>query len=107
MGDRISKEELKEKMEAKRVVVVDVLSGDSYANKHIKGSRSIPLEELQSEGWKRLDKDSEIVTYCAGYACSLSKKAAGFLKGKGFKAKAYEGGIKEWSESGYPTEGSS
>ncbi len=103
MVDTISKEELKHKLESQSVVVVDVLEKDSYSNKHIKGAISIPLEELQSEGWKKLDKSREVVTYCASYMCTASKKAAEFLKGKGFNAKAYEGGIKEWNDSHYPT----
>jgi len=35
---------------------------------------------------------------------SATKKAAEKLVAKGFKVKAYEGGIKEWSEAGLPTD---
>jgi rhodanese-related sulfurtransferase len=105
MVDTVSKDELKQKIAEGSVVVVNVLSKDSYDQEHIKGSISIPIEELEKDGWKKLDKNKQIVTYCASYTCPASKRGAEFLKGKSFNVSAYEGGIKEWSESGYQTEG--
>ncbi len=105
MTENISKEQLKEKIEGGSTIVVNVLSKEAYEDSHIKGSISIPLEDLQKDGWEKLDKSKQIVTYCASTTCKGSKKAAEFLKGKEFNVVAYEGGIKEWSESGYPVEG--
>ena len=61
----------------------------------------VPLDQLDSRK-NELDKDKEVVTYCAGPECDTSIKAAIKLQDLGFKVKAYEGGIKEWSEAGLP-----
>ena len=51
--------------------------------------------------------DVEEVTYCAGYECHASSQAAQLLADNGFRVRAYEGGIKEWKDSGLPTEAAS
>ena len=83
------------------VQIVNVLSPEHYGKGFIKGSKKIPLEQLD-ERMGELDKTKEVVTYCAGYECSASIKAAEKLATNGFKVKAYEGGIKEWVEYGLP-----
>jgi ArsR family transcriptional regulator len=100
----ISKEELKQKIDRNEPVqIVNVLSPDSYSLGMIKGSKRIPLSELdQRQG--ELDKSQEVITYCAGYECSASREAATLLSTKGYNVKAYEGGIKEWKNAGLPTE---
>ncbi len=101
----ISKEELKAKMDAGSVIVINVLSRASFETIHLAGSLSIPIDQLQGGEWQKLDKNKEVIVYCANYDCNESKLAAVFLQEKGFNVKAYEGGIKDWSESGYPVEG--
>lgn len=66
----------------------------------------MPRFDLEAGRWKELDRSKEIVVYCSSYECSASKASAEFLEDKGYDAKAYEGGVKEWAESGLPTEGS-
>lgn len=105
MVKEIKKEGLLKKLKDKNVVVVNVLSKQSYEKRHIKGSISIPRSELETGRWKELDKKKEIITHCSSYDCSASKYAAEFLEKKGFKVWAYEGGIKEWAEDGLPTKG--
>jgi rhodanese-related sulfurtransferase len=90
----------------KNFFLINVLPSESYADCHIKGSISVPLEKLE-EFAQKLDKNAEIVVYCARYACPLSKKAWKLLKKLGFvNIKAYEGGILEWHQTGLATEGS-
>ncbi len=101
----VSKEELQAKIGDPGVLVFDVLSRSSYATMHIRGTESLPLEEIQAGAWEKLDKGKEIIVYCADLACQTSKSAAEFLQAKGLNVKAYEGGIKEWSQSGLPVEG--
>ena len=100
-GMTITKEELVKKLG--KVQVVNVLSPDWYKLGMIKGSRKIPLSELDQRT-KELNKSKEVVTYCASTQCSASSEAAKKLAAKGFKVKAYEGGIKEWTEAGLPVE---
>lgn len=105
----MTKEALKDKMRDANVVVLNVLSENDFAKLHIKGSENLPLG--QSEGdfvqavEKRYGKDKFFITYCAGLTCNAGPKAAKALQEKGFKANDYPGGVQEWSEAGFPMEG--
>lgn len=101
----ITKDELAEKMCRGGTVVVNVLAREGYEKLHIKGSISIPRNELERGGWENLDRTKEVVVHCSSYACGASRMAAEFLEAKGFNVRAYEGGIKEWAEAELPTEG--
>ncbi len=98
----ITKEELSAKIASgDSVQIVNVLSPDYYKLGVIKGSKKIPLNELDKR-LGELDKSKEVVTYCANYKCSASREAAKKLSKLGFNVRAYEGGAKEWKESGLP-----
>ena len=98
----ITKEEFSKKIAAgDPVQVVNVLTPDQYNRGIIKGSKKIPLEELDKR-IQELDKTREVVTYCASYKCGASREAARKLAALGFNVRAYEGGIKEWKEAGLP-----
>jgi len=100
----ITKEELAQKIQnAQPVQIINVLDPKFYNWGFIKGSIKIPLDQLDRR-LGVLDKNIEVVTYCASYDCPASIKAAEKLLSKGFKVCAYEGGIKEWKEAGLPTE---
>lgn len=103
--DSITKEELLRKIGDKRTLVVNVLARDEYEKIHIKGSISVPRGEMEGGGWERLDRTKEIIVHCSSYDCHASRLAAEFLGERGFKARAYEGGMREWAEAGLPTEG--
>jgi len=50
-----------------RVVILDVLSREVYANGHIPGAINIPLAELPDSAAAELpDRDREIIVYCGG-----------------------------------------
>jgi rhodanese-related sulfurtransferase len=101
---RIDKDELMEKMkDDEGVQVVNVLEPALYGLGAIQGSLKIPLGELERrEG--ELDKSREVVTYCAGGDCTASKTAAERLAARGYMARYYGGGIREWKEKGLPLE---
>jgi len=101
----ISKDEVVAGLGSGKMVVVNVLAPPAYEMIHIKGSIPIPLSELKNGRWKELDNGKEIVVHCSSYSCNASREAADFLESKGFNARAYEGGIREWAESGLPMEG--
>lgn len=102
--ETITKEELKQKLiSGEPVQVVNVLDPKHYDLGFIKGSRKIPVAELDSRAGE-LDKAKEVVTYCAGPECDASRKGAEKLAAQGFKVRAYEGGIKEWKAAGFPVE---
>ncbi len=100
----ITKEELSAKLASgDSVQVVNVLRPDYYKLGVIQGSKRIPLNELDKRIGE-LDKTKEVVTYCANYKCSASREAAKKLAKLGFNVRAYEGGAKEWKDSGLPME---
>lgn len=100
----ITKEDLFQKIKNEASVqVVNVLDPKYYNLGSIKGSKKIPLEQLNTRS-RELDKSREVITYCASYECPASAKAAEILTAQGFNVSAYEGGIKEWKEAGLPVE---
>ena len=67
-------------------VVVDVRPADEFAQGHIDGAVSIPLEVLESR-MSELPPDSVVVLYCRGRLCTLSHEAARLLADAGFDAR--------------------
>jgi rhodanese-related sulfurtransferase len=105
----MTKEAVKEKMKDSNVMVLNVLPDNDYAKLHIAGSENLPLG-LSSGDFvqaveKKYGKNKLFITYCAGLTCNAGPNAAKALQEKGFKAFDYAGGMKDWSEAGYPTEG--
>ncbi|MBI1859979.1 MAG: rhodanese-like domain-containing protein [Deltaproteobacteria bacterium] len=88
----------------KNLQIVNVLDPKYYNLGFIHGSLKIPVAEIEKRAGE-LDKSREVVTYCSGYQCDASRKGAEKLSQLGFNAVAYEGGIQEWKESGFPVEG--
>ncbi len=87
------------------LVVVNVLDPELYNDAHIKGSINVPFDKVE-DYLKNTAHDTELVFYCANYACSASGAAAEQAKAAGFsKVWAYEGGMAEWISLGYPYEG--
>jgi rhodanese-related sulfurtransferase len=105
----MTKEAVMEKMKEKNVVVLNVLPDADYAKLHIKGSENLPLglkaEDFVQAAERRFGKTRFLITYCAGFTCNAGPDAAKALKARGFEAEDYPGGIKEWSDAGFPTEG--
>ncbi len=103
-----------DKKEAKKesLYVLNVLDKEDYNDCRIAGSKNVPFNDVKDFA-KNLDKNTEIVVYCANYMCSSSGSAAQQLKELGFQnVWAYEGGTAEWYQLGlkeggkYPVEGS-
>ncbi len=105
----LTKEMVRKKMKEKNVVVLNVLSEVDYQKLHIKGSHNLPLNHdlpgfVEKTGMK-YGRDKFIITHCTNYLCAAGPNAAKALKDAGFKAEDYPGGIEEWFEAGFPTEG--
>lgn len=105
----ISKEAVKDKMKDMNTVVLNVLPEGDFTKLHIKGSQNLPLGQSNDEFVKAVEakygKEKFFITYCAGVTCEAGPNAAKALKEKGFKATEYAGGTQEWSQAGFPTEG--
>lgn len=63
-------------------VIVDVRTKPEYAGGHIKGSKNIPLQSLNTNLTTLKNKDKPVITCCASGRRSASAK--NILKSKGF-----------------------
>ena len=95
----VSKDELLERVG--RVQLVNVLEQEYDHLGMIRGSKRIPLSQLEAR-MGELEPGKEVVVYCASYDCDASRKAAALLEANGYNVHAYEGGIREWTEAGLP-----
>lgn len=90
--------------------VVNVLPAKSFAEEHIPGSTSVPVEseDFASRVEDQVGgKDAKVVVYCASASCDASPRAARALEEAGFRhVYDYEGGVQAWRNAGLPLEGS-
>lgn len=102
----ITAEELKARMDSEKdVVVINVLPDYLFNDCHINGSINVPLKQLVGIV-KEWDRAKKIVVYCALHECDAGEKACILLGRMGFEhIQDYKGGIKEWYQLGYPTNG--
>jgi rhodanese-related sulfurtransferase len=79
----------------------NVLTDEYFQGELIPGSKRVPLDQLEREVVQSgVLKDAEIITYCSGPSCPMSKQAAEKLVLLGFtNVKAYEGGLEEWKKA--------
>jgi len=93
--DAIGREELLARLRRRDVVLIDVRPAEEYAAGHIKGARSIPLDELEHQ-LGELPAGREIVAYCRGPFCAYAHEAVRQLRASGRQARRLEDGWPEW-----------
>lgn len=87
------------------LVIINVLEKAEFEDCHIQGSINIPFDEFESK-ISYLNKQNHYVIYCADYMCMSSGFCANLLKKAKFEyVWAYEGGMAEWYQKGYPFAG--
>jgi rhodanese-related sulfurtransferase len=80
--------------------VLNVQTDQYFAGELIPGSRHVPLDAIKP-GALELGKDAEIVTYCAGPACSQAAEAARKLTELGYtNVRTYTEGLQGWKAAG-------
>jgi rhodanese-related sulfurtransferase/DNA-binding transcriptional ArsR family regulator len=94
-------EQLKQWIETKDVVILDVRPAEEFEAGHIPEARSIPLAELRAK-LKELPRRKAIVAYCRGPYCVFADEAVSILRGAGFRALRLEEGLPDWQAQGYP-----
>lgn len=102
----ISKEHLKRMMDNnERFILVDVRSTEDYNQGHIRGAKSLPLDEIVAKASQMLKSSDNIVVYCGSYVCMASTNAYKALNKLGYTSiHDYKGGIEEWNTAGFPVE---
>lgn len=86
-------------------IIVDVRNKDAYDLGHIKGAISIPLSDIDTQ-YKILQNDKIKIIYCWSQECMLGPTASSKLTKLGVKnLREFRIGWCEWSERGYPIDG--
>jgi rhodanese-related sulfurtransferase len=93
--------ELRRRLKAGEVTVIDVRPALEYEAGHIAGALSLPLEALD-ERLRELPSDRPIVAYCRGPYCMYAVEAVERLRKRGFDARRLADGLPDWRLAGHP-----
>ena len=99
----LGREELRRRMEAGEVTLLDVRPPEEYAAGHPPTATSVPLEALPGL-LAQLPRDKPVVAYCRGPYCVFAIEAIETLRAHGFDAFHLADGVAEWRAAGYPIE---
>ena len=107
MINTISREQLKDKLDAKAPIkIVEALPTQYFREQHLPGAINIPHDEIRHKAAETLtNKDAFIVVYCASKECKNSELAAKILLQMGYtNVHEYSEGKEHWLEAGFPVE---
>ncbi|MEU7011598.1 metalloregulator ArsR/SmtB family transcription factor [Streptomyces sp. NPDC046332] len=99
----VSHEELRTRVAAGGVTVLDVRPVEEYRAGHIPGALSIPVAEL-TDRIGELPEGEEIVVYCRGEYCALAYDAVRLLTDRGRRAIRLHDGMVEWRLADLPVD---
>jgi rhodanese-related sulfurtransferase/DNA-binding transcriptional ArsR family regulator len=99
----IPPEELRRRLNAGDVTLIDVRPEDEFAAGHIPGALSVPVAELANR-LGELPKRKEIVAYCRGPYCVFAVTAVELLRRRGYRARRLIESIPGWRARGYPVD---
>lgn len=101
--EAVSRSELRQRLRAKTVTVLDVRPTEEFELGHVPGAINIPTAELKRR-LKELPRGKEIIAYCRGPYCVFAFEAVAALRAAGYKARRLEDGLPQWRAAGLPTE---
>lgn len=101
--EAITLNELRERLHEPGLVILDVRPAQEYAQGHIAGARSVPIDELESR-LHELPRDLEFVAYCRGTYCVFADEAVQLLTKHGYQGKRLQQGYPDWHLAHLPTE---
>lgn len=101
----ITAEDARTRASGGAAVVIDVREPNEYAEGHVAGALNMPLASLHQR-LAELPAGQTLVTYCnmRHRGASRCEMAASLLAGRGYDARALDGGYPGWKQSGYPVE---
>jgi rhodanese-related sulfurtransferase len=99
----VSAAELRRRLKAGTVTLIDVRPDAEFSAGHIAGALSIPLAVLDRR-LARVPKDRPVVAYCRGPYCVLSVDAVVKLRRLGYNAQRLADGFPDWKAEGWPIE---
>ncbi len=99
---------VKQIVENKKRIILDVRSLESYNKGHLPGALSYPLmdfDQLIGQLFTVIKKTSPILVYCSSAECTDSHTFAERLKQMKYEdVKIFSGGFRQWEEMGYQIE---
>ncbi len=98
--ESIGADELRRRVKAGEVTVLDVRPSEEYRAGHLRGAISIPVSELKTR-LKELPKNRAIVAYCRGPYCVMALEAVELLRKKGLAAHRLEDGVVDFRARGW------
>ena len=98
---QIAAEEVRTRLQAGDIILLDVRPAIEYTADHLPGALSIPLEELPQR-LAELPTNALIVTYCRGPLCVYADQALELIIASGRDGARLEAGVAEWHIAGYP-----
>jgi rhodanese-related sulfurtransferase/DNA-binding transcriptional ArsR family regulator len=93
--------ELRRRLAAGEVTLIDVRPADEFAAGHIPGALSIPVTDLPTRAGE-LSRRKEIVAYCRGPYCVMASTAVELLRRRGYRARRFVESVPAWRARGYP-----
>ena len=93
--------ELRRRLKARDVTLIDVRPEAEFEAAHIAGAISVPLPEL-GRRLARIPKAQPVIAYCRGPYCVLSVEAVEKLRRRGYRALRLSGGLPDWKAAGLP-----
>ena len=102
-AEDVPREELLRRARSGQVVVLEVRPRHEYAERHIPGAVSVPVEELEQR-LAELPADVQVVAYCRGAYCVLAYDAVRLLTRHGRSARRLREGMLEWRLAGMPVQ---
>lgn len=93
--------ELRRRISAGEVTVIDVRPALEYEAGHIVGALSVPLEGLDAR-LRELPRKRPIVANCRGPYCVYALEAVDRLRQRGYHARRLSDGLPNWRLAGYP-----
>jgi rhodanese-related sulfurtransferase/DNA-binding transcriptional ArsR family regulator len=97
----ITRRELRQRMNAGTVTIIDVRPADEFALGHLPGAVNVPVGELKRR-LADLPLNKEVVAYCRGPYCVFAFEAVAALRAAGYKARRLEDGMPHWRAEGLP-----
>jgi rhodanese-related sulfurtransferase len=101
--DTVTRAELRRRLRAGDVVVLDVRPEPEFQAGHIAGAVSLPAAEL-ARRLRDVPKDRQVVAYCRGPYCVYADDAVRLLTRRGYRAARLEDGYPEWAAAGLPVD---
>lgn len=97
----IAASELRERLAAGDVTLIDVRPASEFAAGHLPGAINIPTQELESR-LAEIPAERDVVAYCRGPFCVMAVDAVAVLRARGVRAVHFDRSVADWRAHGLP-----